>query len=283
MEGDACTWALPHLKLLSKGTVPFTGSWDKFIAEFTKWFILLDISEAAQEALKKIWQGKDSIAEYTSKFNQYTTQTGWSDADHHQRFYNGLNDKIKDMLSYMDQPIATLTQLHKAVSKVDRRIHQHESEKCRGQQNSGAARDPDTMQVDTLWQQQQQPAKNQKTKVEYMKFMQGKCFGCGLKEHTKKDGHHERDVCNHCGKTGHRSPVCFTKYMGKPGKLASATATSDSTSSTTTSQTSPPSSSTSVSATASAKDNKTQADLLAQLMKHIEAQDVQIKVLSASF
>ena len=54
MEGDARTWALPHLELLSKGTVPFMGSWDKFIADFTKRFILLDVSEAAQEALKKI-------------------------------------------------------------------------------------------------------------------------------------------------------------------------------------------------------------------------------------
>ena len=187
------------------------------------------------------------------------------------------------MLLYTDQPIATLTQLHKAVSKVDRHIHQHESEKRGGQQNSGTARDPDAMQVDASRQQQQQPTKVQKTKADYMKFMQGKCFRCGSKEHTKKDGHHERDVCNHCRKTGHRSPVCFTKYLGKPGKMASAAMTSDSTSTTTNSQTPAPSSSTSVSATTSAKDSKTQADLLAQLMKWTEAQDVQIKVLSASF
>ena len=88
------------------------------------------------------------------------------------------------------------------------------------------------MQVDASRQQQQQPTKVQKTKVDYMKFMHGKCFGCGSKEHTKKNGHHERDVCNHCGKTGHRSPVCFMKYLGKPGKSASAAAMSDSTMST---------------------------------------------------
>ena len=70
--------------------------------------------------------------------------------------------------------------------------------------------------------------------------------------------------------------------MGKPGKSASAAVTSDSTLSTNTLQT-PPSLSTSVSATALAKDSKTQVDLLAQLMKQIEAQDVQIKVLSVSF
>ena len=67
MEGDTRMWALPHLELLSKGTVPFMGSWDKFIADFTKQFILLDVSEAVWEVLKKIQQGKDSVAEYTSK------------------------------------------------------------------------------------------------------------------------------------------------------------------------------------------------------------------------
>ena len=138
------------------------------------------------------------------------------------------------------------------------------------------------MQVDTS-HQQQQPTKVQKTKADYMKFMEGKCFGCGSKEHTKKEGHHERDVCNHCRKMGHRSPICFTKYIGKPGKLASAATTSDSTTTTNNSQTPPSSSTTSVSATALAKDSKTQADLLAQLMKQIEAQDAQIKALSASF
>ena len=185
------------------------------------------------------------------------------------------------MLSYTNQPVATLTQLREAASKVDRHIHQCESEKHRGQQNSGVAKDPDAMQVDASCQQQQ-PTKGQKNKAEYMKFMQGKCFRCGSKEHTKKDGHHERDICNHCRKMGHRSPVCFTKYLGKPGKLASATTMLDSTLTTNTSQTSPLTT-TSVSATALAKDNKIQADLLAQLMKQIEAQDVQIKVLSASF
>ena len=220
--------------------------------------------------------------EYTSKFDQYTTQTGWSDTNYCQCFYYSLNDKIKDVLSYTDQPIATLTQLCEAVSKVDRCIWQCESEKRGGQQNSNAARDPDVMKVDASCQQQQ-PTKGQKTKAEYMKFMQGKCFGCGSKDHTKKDGHHERDVCSHCGKTGHRSPVCFTKYMGKPDKSASATVTSDSTLSKNSWQSPPSSSTNTVSANSLAKDSKTQADLLAQLMKRIEVQDAQIKALGASF
>ena len=73
------------------------------------------------------------------------------------------------------------------------------------------------------------------------------------------------------------------KYMRKPGKSASAAVTSDSTTSTTSLQLSPSSSTNTASATSLANDSKTQADLLAQLMKRIEVQDAQIKVLSASF
>jgi Retrotransposon gag protein len=284
MEGDARTWALPHLETLKNGTIPFTSSWTEFEREFTKRFIPLDVSESAREALKKLKQGKDSVAEYISKFDQYTTQTGWSDADHRQRFYDGLNDKIKDVLAYTDQTITTLTQLKDASSKIDRRIRQREAEK-RGSNSSSSqsgttSSNPDAMQVDATRQQPQSGGKpGQKTKAEYMKWMQGKCFGCGSKDHAKKDGKHERDVCNHCGKTGHRSNVCFTKYLGKPGKTAGAAATSESTDST-------PSSSTDTAAATKqspAKDSKNQADLLAQLMEKVKAQEAQINALKASF
>jgi hypothetical protein len=109
--------------------------------------------------------------------------------------------------------------------------------------------------------------------------MQGKCYGCGSTDHTKKDGNHKHDVCNHCGKTGHRLPVCFTKYIGKPGKGAKAAATLDSSTSTMKPPSSSPPAMASASTSALAKNNKTQADLLAELMKHIEDQDAQIKAL----
>jgi hypothetical protein len=92
-------------------------------------------------------------------------------------------------------------------------------------------------------------------------------------------GNHERNMCNHCGKTGHRSTICFGKYMGTP-KKAGVAATAGSTNSS-----AMPSSSTTASTTntAPAKDSKIQADLLASLMEQVKAQEEQIKVLSASF
>ena len=135
MEEDAHTWALPYLEEVQAGRLPFGGSWAQFKRDFTKQFIPLDINESAREALKKLKQGKDSVAEYMSKFDQYTNQTGWSDVDHRQRFYDGLHDKIKDTLSYMDLPSGSLIELREAASKLDRRIRQRKAEK-RGHTNT---------------------------------------------------------------------------------------------------------------------------------------------------
>jgi len=281
MEGDAHVWALPHLEELGNGGDPFGNLWNHFLRDFTKRFMPQDINETVREALKQLKQGKDSVAEYMSKFDQFTGQTGWSNADHRQRFYDGLTDAIKDALSYSDRPVSTFDDLRDSANKVDMRIRARQAEKRGGSSHPHQPTpvDPNAMQVDATKQQQG----GKKDKAEYMKFMHGKCFGCGSKEHTKKQGNHERDVCNHCGKTGHRGPVCSAKFMGKPGK-AKAASTTDSTSSTDNTASSSTSSSTASATTnAPAKDNKSQADLLAKLMEQMKAQEAQINALKASF
>ena len=165
-----------------------------------------------------------------AKFDQHTGQTRWSPADHRQHFYDGLNDCIKDTLFYTDLPIATFDELRDAASKLDKHMRQREAEKRGTNSHSTSTnnpqKDPNAMDIDASRQNQQSSTGgNQLNRNSYLKWMTGKCFGCGSKDHTKKDGHHERDVCNHCGKTGHRSTVCFSKYMKKPGKAAGAAAT----------------------------------------------------------
>ena len=233
-------------------------------------------------ALKNLKQGKNSVAEFMAKFDQHTGQTGWSPADHCQCFYDGLNDRIKDTLSYTDLPIATFDELRDASSKIDKRMRQREEEKrgtsSQSTSTNSTQKDPNAMDIDASCQNQQSSTgSNQTNRQTYLKWMTGKCFGCGSKDHTKKDGHHECDVCNHCGKTGHRSTVCFSKYMKKPGKDAAAAAT--------TTESTPSSSTSTASATTNslAKDSKQQADLLAQLMEKVKAQEQQIAALKSSF
>jgi hypothetical protein len=279
MEGDAHTWALPYLEEIQAGNMPFGGVWQTFLDHFTRCFVPLNTEDSARDALKRTRQNKGTVAEYMAMFDQYAGQTGWSPVDLRQRFYDGLNDRVKDTLAGTHQPISTIDKLCAASQNIDQRWWQREAEKkghtfTLGNQKQS---DPNAMQVDALCQDNSgNTSKPQKNHGSYIKHMQGKCYGCGSDKHTKKDGNHERDICNHCGKTGHRSPVCFTKYIGKPA------ATTDSSTSMVTPP-SPPKATASASTSTLAKNNKTQADLLAKLMKHIEDQDAQIKALKASF
>ena len=159
MDEDARTWILPHLEELRRGVIPFTGSWRQFEREFIKWWIPQDITESAREALKNLKQGKNSVAEFMAKFDQHTSQTGWSAVDHRQHFYDGLNDRIKDTLSYTDLPIGTFEELRNAASKLDKRMRQREAEK-RGTSSQSTStnnppKDPNAMDIDASRQNQQ--------------------------------------------------------------------------------------------------------------------------------
>jgi hypothetical protein len=284
MEGDACTWALPYLEELRTGAMPFAGLWATFIDHFSRRFAPLDTADSVRDALKKVRQKNGTVAEYTSLFDQYWAQTGWSLVDLRQRYYDGLNDHIKDRLSEIPTPPANLADLWAAAQNIDQCWQQHEAEKKGGtitiSPSHGTTTDPNAMQVDAMCQGTQKPKEARKDHTSYIKSMQGKCYGCGSDKHTKKDGNHKRDVSNHCSKTGHRSTVCFNKYIGKAGSAKAAGTTDGSTS-----MAKPPSppATASASTSAPAKTNKTQADLLAKLMKRIEDQDTQIKALKASF
>ena len=240
----------------------------------------------ARDALKKIKQNKMSVAKYQSMFDQYSKQTGWSDNDHRQRFYDGLTDCIKDALLLTNLPIETLEELHKAMQSINQCLRQRDAEKKGGSYNPtmpGKAHESDAMQVDASHQQQGgSNNKTTKSRADFQNYMKGKCYGCGKTDHSKKDGNHEHDVCNYCQKTGHRSNVCMIKYMGKPAKAkAAATAESPTSSST------PSSESTSVVATASATTapakGKSQVELMARLMEQVKKQQEQIATLSMAF
>ena len=275
MEDEARTWALPYLELLAQGLLAFQGDYSHFVQAFLKRFAPLDTTEAARDALKALKQGKNSVVEYISRFNQYTGQTGWSDADHRTRFYDGLSEQLKDNLAISDRPITSLQELKAAAQVLDQRMRQREAEK-KGRTyhmtSQAPSKDPNAMEVDASRQKEE---RNRRT---YMALMKGKCYGCGSPDHVKKDRQHNRDICGHCKKVGHQSPVCFSKYMGKP-ITAKATA----------SQESPEASGNKEKATASAtqnapaKDSKGQADLLAKLMAQIKEQSAQIDALKASF
>ena len=290
MVDDAHTWALPYLKKIGTVNPPFVGSWTDFKTAFEKCFMPLSTTQTVQDALKAIRQGTRSVVEYMSKFDQYTGQTGWSADDHHQHFYNGLSDHIKDALPLTAMAVATFDELHTAAQTLNQQMRQRDAERKggKGATYHTTMHDPDAMQVDVT---KQKPAEGKKNSTTYCAWMKDRCYGCRSKAHTKKDGKHEHDICNHCGKTGHHGPVCMTKYLGKPA-TAKAAATQDSgDTKAETANGSPPVAKAAASSSevkgkgkgkAPAQDSS-QGDLLAQLMEQIKAQDAKIKVLELSF
>ncbi len=128
MKGTTRTWALPYLKTITSGGVAFPN-WMAFEDAFRKRFAPLDSAQSARDMLKTIKQGRGSVAEYITKFDQYSTLTGWSDADHRQRFYNGLDDHIKDLFALSERPKGMYLETCSLASDIDQRVRQQDAEK----------------------------------------------------------------------------------------------------------------------------------------------------------
>ena len=142
------------------------------------------------------------------------------------------------------------------------------------------------MDIDASRQQQggrqgQSASKGKPNRSDFLKKMKGKCFGCGSSDHTKEQGNHGSDICNHCKKAGHRSTVCFAKFMGREKVLATSQTTTDSnqgslSQSANTTQQAPSQ------PQATAKANATSLGTSA-LQKQIAEMQKQIEALKASF
>lgn len=226
MEDNAAIWATPYMEQCGTTALPFGNNWDTFRATFKLRFESVDESVDAKETLWALWQGKQTVAEYAAKFKEVMGRTGYSEADLHDRFYKHLSTEVKDALVHTEKPIATLAQLEAVAVQVDNRIRHRKAERAREQGrtlpksfNPGytsapvtpftPAKDPNAMEIDAT-----RTGPNGRTTADFLKAMNGRCFGCGSASHQKKDGKHERDVCGYCRRVGHRESVCQNKWMG---------------------------------------------------------------------
>ncbi|EEB88902.1 hypothetical protein MPER_13073 [Moniliophthora perniciosa FA553] len=161
-----------------------------------------------------------------AKFKELMSRTGYSEADLRDRFYDHMSGRIKDELVHTARPIGTLEELIEVAIDLDVRIRQRDAEKARRPAATTMpaapppvprpsapsiapfappARDPNAMEVDAT-----------KSRLDWIRAMTGKCYGCGSTQHTKANGGHEREICGHCTRAGHREAVCFDKWAGKP-------------------------------------------------------------------
>ena len=224
MQDDAALWATPAIEELTTGNTPFEGSWTQLRQQFKARFETVDEAVDAKECLRILWQGSLTIPEYTACFKELANHTGYSMPDLRDRFYEHLSTTIKDELVHTARPIGTLEELIIATTDIDLRIRQRcaERDRERGKSTGATAaakapltmhttsfaappRDPNAMEVDAT-----------RTREEFNRLMRGKCYGCGSSAHVKKDGGHDREVCNYCRRVGHREVVCMDKYLKRP-------------------------------------------------------------------
>ena len=224
LENDAAVWAVPAMEDFANGVLPFGGIWDYFREQFKARFESADEMVDAKEKLRVLWQDGSTVPEYAAQFKQLMTRTGYSSADLRDRFYEHLTSKIKDELVHSARATTTLDELVRVATDIDTRVRQRRAEKEREKKRTminsestitptpfvnsppnAQVADPVAMNIDAT-----------RTREEFMRQMRGKCFGCGSAAHTKKDGHHECDLCAYCKRPGHREGVCMDKFLGRP-------------------------------------------------------------------
>ena len=232
MQDDAALWATPAMEELTRGHTPFNNDWNEFRQQFKARFESVDEAVDAKERLRKLWQGSLTVPEYAARFNELAGRTGYSGADLRDRFYDHLSDAIKDELVHTARATGTLEELVTVTADIDIRVRQRRAEKARQPGRTPvttstrvpaaahitpfapAARDPNAMEVDAT-----------RTREEFNRLMRGKCYGCGSDAHVKKDGGHDREICNYCRRVGHRELVCMDKFLKKPRSQRAAATT----------------------------------------------------------
>jgi hypothetical protein len=131
MTDVAAVWATPHLEKYP--TEPFqdalgNASWDAFVQAFQARFEPLNKKLEAQKAIKLLFQGSGSVAEYAAKFENLAPLTKLSDEDLQQRFYEHLSEHVKDGLALTDKDTSTYDLVKTAAMTIDQRLRERRSE-----------------------------------------------------------------------------------------------------------------------------------------------------------
>jgi hypothetical protein len=149
------------------------------------------------------------VEQYTAKFRLYAPRTKLGDEALHKHYYDHLMETMKDALASSDRDFeSNLETCIKAANALDL-CHQ-----CQAAEKNPKANimplvtaevvhpvsipNPMAIDVDATIN-----AVKKVNVTNWVCFMKGRCYGCGSREHQKKDGGHECDVCNHCSKVGY--------------------------------------------------------------------------------
>lgn len=221
LTDKARSWALPYLEKIGK-LQPAFQTWTEFEDAFRKRFEPVDIKTTAQQALEGLTQGRGSVEQYKARFDEHAPRTGWPDAVLAREFRDGLSERVKDVMINLTYNKEVLAEVYEKAQIAGERIRERDQEKSgKGRHSTASVPAPDAMDIDaTRVTKAPTPAKgtspNGKTYDDFKRAMVNKCSKCASADHIAKNGNHERDICYHCKKAGHRSTACMRKFMGFP-------------------------------------------------------------------
>ena len=229
LTGEAAEWARPHIETLVQNGIIFDNNWDKFLAAFQAKFEPMDQVLEARQKLKAVKQGTKTFANFLSDWDQWATQTGYSDTDLFVRMKEALNKDFLTRLSYYTPPPSDVATLTKYCKQIDVSVNDLKySLAASGSSHTSSVpvtstgfRDPNAMDIDASRFDEQFngiPRDPDSIKAHLKKLLQNRCSVCANPDH-RKESHPTDTRCTHCQKPGHWSKVCLSRLLGRPKKV----------------------------------------------------------------
>jgi hypothetical protein len=106
-------------------------NWDAFVLVLRSQFGPLDPTADAENAIDNLkMMDNQKIIKYNVEFTRFSVRTGWNDAVLRYRYYTGLAERIKDVMSQQGKP-NTLEDMKRLAQSIDARHWERLREKSR--------------------------------------------------------------------------------------------------------------------------------------------------------
>jgi hypothetical protein len=221
MEEEVGGWATPYRKEMGNSTTRFNRKWDDTVKVFQERFSVISVKESAHMQLRKICQGKSTVAQYRFHFEQYENKCGYSNGTLRKFYYAGLNELFKQRLTNSTVHTTNLPQLKNIVAQLN--LKQQEYNRHRhGKHNEHPTQCTQTylvvnvsMEIDAARVNAACNGSN-KTRSNWLVAMRGHCFNCAGTTHLVQD----KDCCSangkncgYCGGFSHLKLGCQDKFL----------------------------------------------------------------------
>jgi hypothetical protein len=121
LEGPALRWFNPIMEQPEKFE-PHLKTWLTFKTYMRATFGQVDPTRAANQALRKLRQGRNTVLEYATTFRQLAVESDWAESTKRDGFTMGLHNEIQDrLLNHAEQE--TLEDLIHLTIRIEERMN----------------------------------------------------------------------------------------------------------------------------------------------------------------